>query len=115
MSLNNHSIFKTGDWIKGNLQDGEIIIGYIEALDLKNGTVKVTVIKSEAVETIGKKISISSKHVKRLSISKVVNKEQILFLIDLALSTGDEDWFIDLSAKLNSMRKKDASGIHRGR
>ncbi|WP_243551667.1 conjugal transfer protein [Metabacillus dongyingensis] len=65
--------------------------------------------------TIGKKISISRKQVKRLSISKVVNKEQILFLIDLALSTGDEDWFIELSAKLNSMRKKDASWINRVR
>lgn len=115
MSLNNHSIFKTGDWIKGNLQDGEIIIGYIESLDLPKGTVKVNVIKSEAVETIGKKISFSRKQVKRLSISKVVNKEQILFLIDLALLTGDEDWFIELSAKLNSMRKKDASGINRVR
>jgi uncharacterized protein YpiB (UPF0302 family) len=35
----------------------------------------------------------------------VTNKEQILFLIDLALSTGDEDWFNELSSKLNSMRQ----------
>lgn len=105
MSLNNHSNLKTGDWIKGNLQDGEIIIGYIESLDFSKGTVRVTVIKSEADETIGKKISISHKKVKKLPISKVVNKEQILFLIDLALITGDEDWFIELSAKLNSMKQ----------
>ncbi|PMC34719.1 MULTISPECIES: IDEAL domain-containing protein [Metabacillus] len=105
MSLNNHANLKTGDWIKGKLQDGEIIIGYIESLDFPKGTVRVSVIKSEADETIGKKISISLKQVKKLPISKVVNKEQILFLIDLALSTGDENWFIELSAKLNSMKQ----------
>jgi uncharacterized protein YpiB (UPF0302 family) len=35
----------------------------------------------------------------------VINKEQVLFLIDLALLTGDEDWFMELSAKLNSMKQ----------
>ncbi|MGQ4666989.1 IDEAL domain-containing protein [Metabacillus halosaccharovorans] len=105
MSFNNQANLKTGDWIKGKLQDGEIIIGYIESLDFHKGTVRVSVIKCEAVETIGKKISISLKQVKKLPISKVVNKEQILYLIDLALSTGDEDWFIELSAKLNSMKQ----------
>lgn len=55
MSMNNQANLKTGDWIKGKLQDGEIIIGYIESLDFLKGTVRVSVIKCEAVETIGKK------------------------------------------------------------
>lgn len=37
--------------------------------------------------------------------AKVANKEQIHFLIDLALSTGDEEWFFELTSKLNSMRE----------
>lgn len=105
MSWNNYCNLKTGDWIKGNLPDGEIIIGYIESLDFPKDIVKVTVVKSEAEKLLGKKISISHKQVKKLPISNVVNKEQILFLIDVALSTGDEEWFIELSAKLNSMKQ----------
>ncbi|MDP4157247.1 MAG: IDEAL domain-containing protein, partial [Bacillota bacterium] len=48
---------------------------------------------------------ILSKNVRKLPLSKAVNKEQILFLIDLALSTGDEAWFIELSSKLNSIHQ----------
>lgn len=46
-----------------------------------------------------------SKDVKKLPESKVSNKEQIRFLIDLALSTGDEEWFIEQSSQINSMRQ----------
>jgi IDEAL domain len=105
MSSNNISTLKTGDWIKGSLRDGELIIGYIESFDFSEGTIKVTVVKSDNNETIGKTIPISRKMVKRLPVSNVTNKEQIQFLIDLALSTGDEDWFMELSSKLNSMKQ----------
>ncbi|QGQ44364.1 IDEAL domain-containing protein [Metabacillus sediminilitoris] len=105
MSSNNNSTLKTGDWIKGKLHDGELLIGYIESQDFSEGVVKVTVVKSDDNEVIGKTIPILRKRVKRLPVSKVTNKEQVLFLIDLALSTGDEDWFMELSAKLNSMKQ----------
>lgn len=105
MLLNNHSILKTGDWIKGESRNGELIIGYIESLNILEGVVKVNVITSDNHETIGKTISISSSRIKSLPVSNVINKEQILLLIDLALSTGDEDWFIELSSKLNSIKQ----------
>lgn len=102
---NNRSILKTGDWIKGKSRDGELIIGYVESLGIPEGVVKVNVITSDNYKTIGKTIPISSNRVKSLPVSYVINKEQILFLIDLALSTGDEDWFIELSSKLNSIKQ----------
>lgn len=105
MSLNDNFTLKTGDWIKGKSRDGELLIGYIESQDFSEGVVKVTVVKSDDTEVIGKTIPILRKGVKRLPVSKVINKEQVLFLIDLALSTGDEDWFMELSAKLNSMKQ----------
>jgi hypothetical protein len=104
LSSNNNSTLKSGDWIKGKSHDGELLIGYIESLDFSEG-VKVTVVKSDNNEVIGKTITILRKGVKRLPVSKVTNKEQVLFLIDLALSTGDEDWFMELSSKLNSMKQ----------
>ena len=105
MASNNQSILKTGDWIKGKSQEGELIIGYIESLNILEGVVKVNVITSDNHEAIGKTISILSNRVKSLPVSNVINKEQLLFLIDLALSTGDEDWFIELSSKLNSIKQ----------
>jgi hypothetical protein len=105
MLLNNDTIIKKGDWVKGSTPDGELIIGYIESLNSLAGAVNVTVVKSDKKETIGKTIEVGSKRVKSLPISMVRNKEQILFLIDLALLTGDQDWFTELSSQLNAMRQ----------
>lgn len=110
MLSNNASIIKTGDWIKGESRDGELVIGYIES-PLFDGAVNVTVVNSDNKETVGKTIQMLSKRVKKLPDSMVTNREQILFQIDLALSTGDEEWFLELSSKLNSMRQL-AEGVH---
>jgi len=97
-------LLQTGDWIKGTLRDGELVMGFIESLDT-SGIVKVNVVTSDNNEIIGKKVSMLSERVKRLPVSNVSNKAQIQFLIDLALSTGDEEWFLELSSKLNSMNQ----------
>jgi hypothetical protein len=105
MIANKDSILKAGDWVKGKSIDGELLIGYIESLALQGGALKVTVVTSDNEMTVGKTIPMQSKDVKKLPESKVSNKEQIRFLIDLALSTGDEEWFIELSSQINSMRQ----------
>ncbi|MGG1401535.1 IDEAL domain-containing protein [Bacillus salipaludis] len=107
MLSNNKEILKTGDWIKGKARDGELFIGYIESLSLEipEEVVKVTVVTSDNNEMIGKTIPILRKRVHKLPISKAINKEQIRFLIDLALSTGDEEWFLELSSKLASIEQ----------
>lgn len=104
MLSSNNFILKTGDWVKGKSRDEELIIGYIESLEIPE-VVKVTVVTSDNIEIIGKTVPILSERVKILPASKVTNKAQILSLIDLALSTGDEDWFIELSSELNSMNQ----------
>lgn len=102
---NNDSVLKTGEWVKGRSRNGELIIGYIEALHSTEGAVSVHVVTSDNEESIGKTVQLLSRRVKSLPASKVANKEQISFLIDLALSTGDEEWFLELSSQLNSMRQ----------
>ncbi|KAF0822010.1 group-specific protein [Cytobacillus firmus] len=103
MMSNHNAILKTGDWVKGKSRDGELIIGYIE--NLEEGMIKTKVISSDNKTIEGKIIPLQSKQVKKMPAAKVANKEQIHFLIDLALSTGDEEWFFELSTKLNSMRE----------
>ncbi|PEJ59058.1 MULTISPECIES: IDEAL domain-containing protein [unclassified Bacillus (in: firmicutes)] len=105
MNLNNDTILKTGDWVKGISMGGELVLGFIESFTIQDEIVKVNVITSDNEKTVGKTINMLNKNVKKLPDSKVTNKEQISFLIDLALSTGDEDWFEELSSQLNSMRQ----------
>lgn len=102
---NNNPHLKVGDWVRGKSMEGELILGYIESINTIGEVVEVTVVKSDNKDTISKTISILSKHVKKLPDSKIINKEQVLFLIELALSTGDEEWFMGLSSKLKSMKQ----------
>lgn len=111
MFSNNNTILKTGDWIKAESRDGELIIGYIESLSSIEGVVKVTVVTSDNNQTVGKTIPILSHQLKKLPVSNVTNKAQIKFLLDLALSTGDKEWFLALSSELNLMNQL-ANGVH---
>lgn len=104
MSNNNH-ILKVGDWVRGISNEGELIVGYIASLDDVEDVVTVIIVKRDNKYTMNEAISLYSKHVNKLPESKAVNKEQILYLIDLALLTGDEEWFIELSSKLNSIKE----------
>ncbi len=110
MSNNNH-VLKVGDWVRGISIEGELILGYIESFDNVGEVVKVNVVKCDNRDTISKTMSFLSNHVKKLPESKAINKEQILFLIDLALLTGDEEWFIGLSSKLNSINELVNGGV----
>ncbi|PLR74226.1 IDEAL domain-containing protein [Bacillus sp. UMB0728] len=105
MTAHKDPILKAGDWVKGKSIDGELLIGYIESLAAQGGALKVTAVTSDNDMAVGKTILMQSKDVKKLPETKVSNKEQIRFLIDLALSTGDEEWFIELSSQINSMRQ----------
>ncbi|RSD28666.1 IDEAL domain-containing protein [Mesobacillus subterraneus] len=102
---NHNDILKVGDWIKGNSRDGELIIGYVESFNILENLVGVTVTKSDHDALAGKTIPLLQTDVKKLPDPHVKNKEQIHYLIDLALATGDEAWFMELSEKLNSMRE----------
>jgi hypothetical protein len=104
-SINNFPMLETGDWVKGNLLSGELIIGYIESLSNVEGVAKVTIVTSDNKDISGKTVALLTNQLKRLPAANVTNKEQILFQIDLALATGDEEWFKQLSAKLNSINQ----------
>jgi hypothetical protein len=94
-----------GDWVKGKTHDGELIIGYVQTIDLSHGIVEVTIVTCDNEQSIGKTIKVLRKSVEKLQLSIFDNEEQLLQLIDLSLSTGDEEWFNELSIRLNSVRK----------
>lgn len=87
MSNNNH-VLKVGDWVRGISNEGELIVGYIVSLDDVEDIVTVSIVKRDGQYTINEAILLFSKHVNKLPESKVINKEQILYLIDACIING---------------------------
>ncbi|TWT13196.1 IDEAL domain-containing protein [Planomicrobium sp. CPCC 101079] len=102
---NNQTILTTSDWVKGISRHGELIIGFVDSMNIAKEAVNVTVVKSDNIELIGKTISMSVKQVETVPAGQTKDAGQLEFLIDLALSTGDEKWFLELSAELNAKKQ----------
>ncbi|AEH48282.1 IDEAL domain-containing protein [Parageobacillus thermoglucosidasius] len=96
---------EVGDWVKGKTRNGELIYGYIETANPLQETVKIKVMDSDNKEIIGKTVETLKHWVKRLPISTFEDEEQIKALIDLALQTKDESWFMELSTKLKEIKQ----------
>jgi hypothetical protein len=105
MDAINHSPLEVGDWVKGKTKSGELIYGYIEAINSLQGTVKIKVMDCDNERMIGKMVETLNHWVKKLPMSTFDGEEPIKALIDLALLTKDESWFMELSAKLKSIRQ----------
>ncbi|OLN21368.1 hypothetical protein BTO30_15330 [Domibacillus antri] len=102
MNLTHH--FEVGDWVKATTREGELVQGYIVNVDPLHDIMKVHVVDSDNESKVGKTIRLFNKWAAKLSILTAAREEQLLQLIDLALLTRDEQWFMDLSAALNSLQ-----------
>ncbi|MFJ7726816.1 IDEAL domain-containing protein [Neobacillus sp. NPDC097160] len=102
----NNYRFENGDWVQGRSRDGELIHGYVETVDSIQEIVKVKVIESDNEEAISKSMWILNKRAEKLPELPVNNESQLLSLIDLALLSKDEQWFIELSTQLAAIKKK---------
>ncbi|WP_406583469.1 IDEAL domain-containing protein [Bacillus salipaludis] len=98
--------FENGDWVQGRSRDGELIHGYVETVDSIQEIVKVKVIECDNDEAINKSIWLLNKRAEKLPDLPVSNESQLLSLIDLALLSKDEQWFMELSTQLADIKKK---------
>ncbi|BDG43765.1 IDEAL domain-containing protein [Saccharococcus caldoxylosilyticus] len=105
MDAIHHSPVEVGDWVKGKTKNGELIYGYVETVNSLQGTVKIKVMDCDNEQIIGKTVETLKHWVKKLPISIFDNEEAIKALIDLALLTKDERWFMELSDQLKSIRQ----------
>ncbi|MGG0790788.1 IDEAL domain-containing protein [Peribacillus simplex] len=96
--------FKNGDWVQGKSRDGELIHGFIETVSDSREIVKVNVVESDNEKSVGKSIWIPSKWTEKLPDLEISNENHLLALIDLALLSKDETWFMELSGKLESIK-----------
>lgn len=99
-----NNLFKNGDWVQGKSRDGELIHGFVETVSDNREIVKVNVVESDNEKAVGKSIWIPSKWTEKLPDLEISNEAHLLALIDLALLSKDETWFMDLSGKLESIK-----------
>jgi hypothetical protein len=93
-----------GDWVMGNTDQDELIHGFIDSMNELHGTVGITVIASDNEFAIGATVEVLNNAVKKLPDSSFDNKEQLKSLIDIALLTNDEQWFMELTDKLYAIQ-----------
>jgi hypothetical protein len=105
------SQLKIGDWVKGKTKNGELIRGYIETVDLLQGTTKVYVIECDHAVTIGRTVETLIRWVKKIPDSSFEHEEQLKELIDVALLAKDEQWFMELSKRLTLVRKDSVGAV----
>jgi hypothetical protein len=101
----NEKYFKIGDWVKAKSVEGELVIGYIERLNEKSKTAKIKVVQAEQASIAGRTIETLIRSVSALQPSSISTKDEILGLIDLALFTRDEKWFLELTNELSRYEK----------
>lgn len=99
-----NNLFKNGDWVQGKSRDGELIHGFVENVSDNREIVKVNVVESDNEKAVGKSIWIPSKWTEKLPDLEISNEAHLLALIDLALLSKDETWFMELSGKLESIK-----------
>ena len=92
--------FLISDWVVATTNEDELLHGYIESINVLQGIARVHVIASDRETVIGKIMEVSSQDVKKLPVSEFDIEDQVKSLIDVALTTRDEQWFNELSAKL---------------
>ena len=113
MAAMEKSLLKAGDWIKGKSREGELIHGYVEMIDSRQEAVKVNIVECDNEEMIGTTIWLLNNRVEKLPVVTMSSEEQLLNLIDVALSTKDEQWFMELSKRLKAVRKTSEAGLKR--
>lgn len=102
---------KVGDWVKGKSRNGELIYGYIQTINPSKKAALINVVKSDDEKMVGTTIGMMDGKIEKLPLQKTAHEEQILSLIDLALLTKDEAWFIELTAELKEYKIKSKADI----
>lgn len=103
-----HAPCKLFDWIIVTRGEHTGVIGVVEKMDDKDRQAFVAAYKHEKGHKVTGKSWFDWSIVKALPPSK--DEDDLLALVDLSLQTKDEDWFMELTARLPKGRVEDAIG-----
>ncbi|MFX3634358.1 MAG: hypothetical protein ACE3L7_23730 [Candidatus Pristimantibacillus sp.] len=105
--------FEISDWVQGKAQNGELIQGYIETIDMMQGIIRVHVVKSDNESIMGRLVAVREQWLKKMPERLPDDSAQIHNLIDMALSTWDEPWFMELTEQLLYMNQAELNESNR--
>ncbi|MDC3417361.1 IDEAL domain-containing protein [Aquibacillus salsiterrae] len=104
MSADNINM-RVGDWVKGKTRKGELIYGYIvEKVEANATKVELKVIQCDNARIVGNIVQLDRTTVERLDTTETFTHQQLEELIDLALKSRDEEWFMELTGQLKRRR-----------
>ncbi|SDW07372.1 hypothetical protein [Paenibacillus sp. CF384] len=102
--------FAISDWVQGRTKDGELIQGFITAMNETHNIANVYVVQSDHDAAVGTTIAVLRSWLKEQpTVDMLDYEEPILDFIELALATHDEEWFAELMGRMQEIRKQ-ASG-----
>ncbi|OYD06980.1 IDEAL domain-containing protein [Paludifilum halophilum] len=98
--------FNDGDWVTGKTFNDELFQGYIEAIDHERETAKIRVIQSDNPHIIGKLSLSLLENLRPYETTSLKEEGHLLNLIDLALTTKDKKWFMELTSSLKERKSQ---------
>ncbi|WP_219836240.1 hypothetical protein [Paenibacillus sp. R14(2021)] len=102
--------FAISDWVQGRTKDGELIQGFITAINAGHNVASVYVVQSDNDAAVGTTVAVLSSWLKEQPTLSVLDYEEpILDFIELALSTRDSEWFEELTERLHAVLQQDGS------
>jgi hypothetical protein len=96
------------DWVHGRTGEGEMVYGFVDSVDGQYGVVTLYVVKSDNEEREGKLATVRLSTVKLVADIDSEDLRHADDLIDLALATRDEAWFLELTEGIGSERMAEA-------
>lgn len=104
--------FGISDWVQAKTENGELIHGFIETINHDHGIARIFVVKSDNEDSVGKPVVVRETALKKLPDTSFDGAEEIKSLIDIALSTWDEQWFNELTGKWLLLENSEAKKIY---
>ncbi|MHA6480905.1 IDEAL domain-containing protein [Paenibacillus sp. strain BS8-2] len=90
------------DWVHGITGDGEMVYGFVESADRLQSLITLYVVKSDNVERERKYATVKLSTIKSVEGIDAEDLRHVDDLIDLALATRDEAWFMELTDGINT-------------
>ena len=104
MEINHTNEVQIGDWVRAKSSKGELIHGFVEKNALDHNVIQLKVVASDNKMLMGHSIQINQIKINKLDAAGSKTEKQLRQLIDIALETKDEAWFLDLTKELNSVK-----------
>ncbi|WP_373229120.1 hypothetical protein [Cohnella sp.] len=104
--------FEISDWVQARGDNGELIHGFIETINQVQAIARIFVVRSDNEDLVGNPVVVRKNDMKKLPEMTFDTAVELESLIDIALSTWDEQWFNELSGKLTLVQNNEVKKVY---